>query len=150
LRLAAAGATLEQLSQEGFQPVIDDPRTPRNATRMLLVSGKLYWELLGAVGESGPDATAILRVEQLYPFPTQRVADLLSLYPNLQQIVWVQEEPKNQGMWKWASSRIADVLPANLRLQYCGRPRRASPAEGFHSDHEREQQRIIREALAHD
>lgn len=90
---------------------------------------------------------AILRLEELYPFPELEIAALLSRYPNARDVVWLQEEPKNMGAWTFVQPRLQALL-GDRTLRYIGRPERASPAEGHADAHEREQARIIAEAFA--
>ena len=90
---------------------------------------------------------AIARVELLYPFARDQLADLISSYPNLKEIVWAQEEPRNMGAWKVMSRRLPDLLPDGIELRYVGRPTRASPGEGYSVSHAREQERIVLSAL---
>jgi 2-oxoglutarate dehydrogenase E1 component len=90
----------------------------------------------------------VVRLEQLYPFPVNAYADLLADYPNLQEVVWVQEEPQNMGAWRTIRHRLeAPLKDAGVPLTYSGRPWRASPSEGYPTAHLREQDRIVRAAL---
>ena len=86
---------------------------------------------------------AIARVELLYPFAKEQLTELIASYPNLKEIVWVQEEPRNMGAWKVMSRRLPDLLPEGVELGYVGRPTRASPGEGYSVAHAREQERIV-------
>ena len=90
---------------------------------------------------------AVARVEQLYPFPVEEAAALVRGYPNLREILWVQEEPQNMGAWRTLRHRLEEARPESATLQYVGRPWRASPSEGYPTSHLREQDRIVRAAL---
>jgi len=90
---------------------------------------------------------AIVRVELLYPFAEDQLTGMIASYPNLKEIVWVQEEPRNMGCWKVMSRRLPDLLPEGVELGYVGRPIRASPGEGYSVSHAREQERIVLTAL---
>ena len=90
---------------------------------------------------------AIARVELIYPFAKEQLSELIASYPNLKEVVWVQEEPRNMGAWKVMSRRLPDLLPEGVELDYVGRPTRASPGEGYSVAHAREQERIVLTAL---
>ncbi len=149
LRLPQAACRLQDLVQGRFQQVIDDPRmgTPAAAAavrRVVFCTGKVYYDLLA----KGPGAdVAIVRVEQLYPWPQDAVAAIVDRYPNIEDVVWAQEEPKNMGAWTFVWPRLRVSTGNALELRYVGRPERASPAEGYASDHAEEQARIVAEAL---
>ena len=151
LRLKAAGSTLTDFTDAGFRPVIDDPsvRDRKKSERLLLCSGKIYYDL--ALNELRQAATdlAIARVELLEPFPLDEVLALVASYPRLRTVAWVQEEPKNMGARAFVSRRIRERLaPMNIAFGYVGRPDRASPSEGYPGPHVVEQERIVREALS--
>ena len=93
------------------------------------------------------DNVAIARVEMLYPFAKEQLTEVIASYPNLKEIAWVQEEPRNMGAWKVMSRRMPDVLPEGVELKYIGRPGRASPGEVYSAAHAREQERIVLTAL---
>jgi 2-oxoglutarate dehydrogenase E1 component len=148
LRHRLAVSTLEELSQGSFKLVIDelDPLDPKKIRRVILCTGKIYYELLESRRQQGIDDLAILRLEQLYPFPSQALEATLARYPNLKEIVWCQEEPKNQGAW----SQLRDQLEraaGKLPLIYVGRPPAAAPAEGTFLMHVERQRAIIESAL---
>jgi 2-oxoglutarate dehydrogenase E1 component len=149
LRLKEASSTLEQLTAGGFQPVIDDPVTDREAVRRLvLCSGKVYYDVVGHDQRQAATHVAVARIEQLYPFPVDAAASVTHAYPRLEEIVWAQEEPQNMGAWRAIRHRLEESLPAGVRLRFVGRPWRASPSEGYPTAHLLEQDRIAREALA--
>ncbi|MGZ4353579.1 MAG: multifunctional oxoglutarate decarboxylase/oxoglutarate dehydrogenase thiamine pyrophosphate-binding subunit/dihydrolipoyllysine-residue succinyltransferase subunit, partial [Gaiellaceae bacterium] len=147
--LREASATLDDLAAGSFQPVVDDARADRSAvTRLVLCSGKVYYDVVGHEGRDKARHVAVARLEQLYPFPVEEAAALTYAYPNLQELVWVQEEPQNMGPWRAIRHRLEDALPEGATLRYIGRPWRASPSEGYPTAHLLEQDRIAREALA--
>jgi 2-oxoglutarate dehydrogenase E1 component len=149
LRLKQASSTLAELAEGSFQPVIDDASADKEQVRRLvLCSGKVYYDLVGHELRERAAHVAVARIEELYPFPVEEKAELVSSYPRLGEIVWVQEEPQNMGPWRAIRHRLEENLPEGLHLRYVGRPWRASPSEGYPTAHLREQDRIVREALA--
>ena len=95
-----------------------------------------------------PANVAVIRVEELAPWPRE-VADIVDLYPNVEEVVWVQEEPKNMGAWAYVQPRLRASIGTLTTLRYIGRPERASPAEGYMANHQQEQARIVKDALAY-
>jgi 2-oxoglutarate dehydrogenase E1 component len=149
LRLKAASSTLADLSEGTFNPVLDDPTADKEQVRRLvLCSGKVYYDLAGHELRTSASHVAIARIEQLYPFPVEQKAALVGSYPRLAEVVWAQEEPQNMGPWRALRHRLEENLPEGVRLRYVGRPWRASPSEGYPTAHLHEQDRIVREALA--
>ena len=152
LRLRQASSTLTDLSEGGFQPVIPDPEAePEAVRRLVLCSGKVYYDIVGHEARAAAPAAAVGRLEQLYPFPVEAATRLVARYPRLETIVWAQEEPQNMGPWRSIRHRLDDVARAGSTVQsvaFVGRPWRASPSEGYPTAHQREQDRIVREALA--
>ena len=147
LRLPAAASKLEELSSGTFRPVIDDPSASQrreDVRRLLFCTGKIYYDL---IEKERPSGIAIVRVEELYPWP-QEIGRAVDAYANVEEIVWVQEEPKNMGAWTYVSPRLRADIGTMLPLRYIGRPERAAPAEGYHNTHVQEQARILSEALA--
>ena len=147
LRLAAAASHLHDLAGQTFQPVIDDPMgdTKRaSVKRLVFCTGKVYYDLLA---KGIPDSVAVVRVEELYPWPHERIAQVVDSYPHIDEVAWVQEEPKNQGAWSFVAPRLRVSTGNALVIRYYGRPERASPAEGYPSEHQEEQARIVDEAL---
>ena len=130
LRLPAASSPLETLTTGGFRVCLDDPEVAdRGAVeRVLFCSGKVYYDLRGEREKRADARTAIVRLEQLYPFPQERLQAILSGYPRLRDAVWVQEEPKNMGAWSFVKERSTDFLAAGQSLRYVGRA--ASPVTG--------------------
>jgi len=151
LRLKAAAASIEELTTGRFHPIVDDARFAQNrgaVERILLVSGKIYHDLTAHADFAKMAKTAIVRVELLSPLPVDEMIELFESYPNLKQIVWVQEEPKNMGARAHVRRRLLERLPAKYGdIEYVGRSYRASPSEGYGGAHAVEQERILREAL---
>jgi 2-oxoglutarate dehydrogenase E1 component len=151
LRLKESTSKLADLSSGRFQPVIDDPTGPerRDEVRtVLLCSGRIYYELILAPQRAEAADIAIARVEQLYPLPIDSILDLVASYPNLERLYWVQEEPQNMGAWGSLQRAIGLARPYNIQWDYIGRPRRASPSEGYAGSHQLEQERIVIDAFA--
>ncbi len=147
LRLPAAASNLEDLSTGRFRAVLDDARADgrrEDIRRLVFCTGKIYYDL---IAEQRPPQIAIIRLEQLYPWP-QELGAMVDRYPSVEDVVWAQEEPKNMGAWTYVTPRLRADVGTVVPLRYVGRPERASPAEGYHNDHMLEQARIIKEALA--
>ncbi|MGE5281134.1 MAG: multifunctional oxoglutarate decarboxylase/oxoglutarate dehydrogenase thiamine pyrophosphate-binding subunit/dihydrolipoyllysine-residue succinyltransferase subunit [Chloroflexota bacterium] len=150
LRLDRAAATPEQLTGEHFHFILDDPRAAERrekVERLVLCTGKVYFDIDASERRESAETVAIARVELLFPFAKEQLAKLIASYPNLKELTWVQEEPRNMGGWKVMSRRLPDVLPEGVKLGYVGRPIRASPGEGYAATHVREQERIVLTAL---
>jgi 2-oxoglutarate decarboxylase len=148
LRLPQATNRLEHLSETRFFPVLGEPRVEVDkVTRLVLCTGKIYYDLVGHPSREGNEQVAIGRVELLYPFPEAQILELVNSYPNLREVVWVQEEPRNMGARAHMSPRLMQILPEHLKFGYIGRPERASPGEGYPAAHTGEQNRILRTAL---
>jgi 2-oxoglutarate dehydrogenase E1 component len=150
LRHPRAMSPMRELAEGRFQPVLDDPtarQRPDDVTRLILCNGKVYVDLVTSQFAASASHVAIVRVEELYPFPGDELAAILRQYPSARDVVWLQEEPKNMGAWTYMQPRLQPLLNGRT-LRYIGRPERASPAEGFAEMHEQEQARIIAEAFA--
>ena len=151
LRLREATSTLDELALQSFRPVLDDPAADHAAVRRLvLCSGKVYYDIVGHEARPGATGTAVARIEQLYPFPLDAVSALIASYPGVREIVWAQEEPQNMGAWRSLRHRLeeaAALAPDAERVKYVGRTWRASTSEGYPTLHHYEQGRIVREAL---
>ena len=144
LRLPAATSSLEDLTEGYFMPVLDDPAAETSLVRRLvLCSGKIYHDM----AQTHNAAVALVRIEQLYPFPEEELKEIIASYPALQEVVWVQEEPRNMGAREFMLPRLQQILPEGFELGYIGRPERASPGEGYPAAHRSEQARIVDEAL---
>ena len=153
LRLPAAASALNDFTSGGFLPVVEDPEIKSSAAvnRVVLCSGKIYYDLVEArkkSDKSGTDQVAVVRLEQFYPFPLKRLRELLAKYPAARQLVWAQEEPKNMGGWTFVEPRLENLLPHCERPVYVGRSPSASPATGSYAIHQAEQAKLVAEALA--
>jgi 2-oxoglutarate dehydrogenase E1 component len=150
LRLPRATSKLEDLTSGSFQFVLDDPRAKDRrdqVERLVLCSGKIYYDIDAAPKREETENVAIARAELLYPFAKEQINSVISSYPNLEEIVWVQEEPRNMGAWSVMQRRMPELLPEGVELGYVGRPPRASPGEGYAVAHTKEQERIVLTAL---
>ncbi|MCC7194017.1 MAG: 2-oxoglutarate dehydrogenase E1 component [Gemmatimonadaceae bacterium] len=148
LRLQQAMCKLTDLSEGAFHSVLDDPSGPEKrekVTRIVLCSGKVYYDI---VAKPVPAEIAVVRVEELFPWPNAALTWLFDGYSSMREVVWVQEEPKNQGAWTWIAPRLRATVGNSVMIRYVGRPERASPAEGYTKAHSVEQERIVTEALA--
>jgi 2-oxoglutarate dehydrogenase E1 component len=148
LRHPMAATHLGQLAQGRFHPVLTDAlfeERAEQATRLLLCSGKVYTDLRAAELAGEAENVVAVRVEELYPFPTDELQHVVGQLPALQEVFWVQEEPRNMGAWSFIAPRLRELL-GDRPLHYVGRPDRASPAEGRPDQHAAEQTRIVRTA----
>ena len=145
LRLPAANSQLDDLVLGKFRTVLwDRDRTwPEKVTRLLLCSGKIYYDIIGSPRRAETPHVKIGRVELLYPFPGAEIGEYARRYPNLREIVWVQEEPRNMGARKFVLPKIRDLLGGGVTLLDVSRPERSSPAEGYPAAHKIEQDRIV-------
>ena len=146
LRLPRATSTLHDLTSGSFEFVLDDPHAQdrkKKVERLVLCSGKIYYDIDAAPKREEVENVAIARAELLYPFAKEQLTELIAGYPNLKEIVWVQEEPRNMGAWSVMQRRLPDLLPEGVELGYIGRPPRASPGEGYAVAHTKEQERIV-------
>ncbi len=150
LRHKLCVSALEEFSDGTFQPVIDDAAIvdPGAVRRVVLCTGKIYYDLLAAQIEmDGGDGVALVRVEELYPFPIAELRAVLDCYSGVEQVYWVQEESQNMGAWDFVRSYLDEVIPENCDLDYVGRDEAASPATGSGQVHLAEQQEIVAQAL---
>ncbi|PZR66252.1 MAG: multifunctional oxoglutarate decarboxylase/oxoglutarate dehydrogenase thiamine pyrophosphate-binding subunit/dihydrolipoyllysine-residue succinyltransferase subunit [Solirubrobacterales bacterium] len=148
LRLPQATNRLEHLSETRFFPVLGEPRVDEaKVTRLLLCTGKIYYDIVGHADRENNEAIAVGRIELLYPFPEGQVLELIGRFPALREVVWVQEEPRNMGARAHMFPRLMQILSDELDFGYIGRPERGSPGEGYPAAHVQEQSRIIRTAL---
>jgi 2-oxoglutarate dehydrogenase E1 component len=151
LRLPEAASSLNDLATGGWQPVIDDPRAGlqlEDVRRLIWCSGKVYYDLTGHAQAAEQTGVAIARVEQLYPFRPDDYQAVLDRYPNLREVVWLQEEPENMGAWQYMQPNLEAVLAGRLPLRYIGRPPNASPAEGSSALHALHQAALVEQAYA--
>ena len=148
LRLTQATNRVEHLSEGRFFPVLAEPRVDEQAIhRLVLCTGKMYYDLVGHEARRDNPGVTVARIELLYPFPQAQILELIGRYPNLEEVVWVQEEPRNMGPRAHMSPRLMQILPEELSFGYIGRPERASPGEGYPAAHVAEQSRIVSTAL---
>ncbi|HEY7355534.1 MAG TPA: 2-oxoglutarate dehydrogenase E1 component [Ktedonobacterales bacterium] len=150
LRHPHAASRLEDLTRGQFQTIIDDEMArahTESVTRVVACTGKISIDLLTSPERAQSEEVAIVRVESLYPFPEEELARALAGYPNLRELVWVQEEPENMGAWAFVAPRLHALAHRGIKVSVISRPERASPAEGLVELHQAEQQRIITEAL---
>ena len=150
LRLPAANSRLDDLVLGKFRSVVwDRDRTwPEKVTRLILCSGKIYYDIIASPRRAQAPHVKIGRVELLYPFPGAEIGEYARRYPNLKEVVWVQEEPRNMGARKFVMPKIRDVLPPGVTLLDVSRPERSSPAEGYPAAHKAEQERIVAAAYS--
>jgi 2-oxoglutarate dehydrogenase E1 component len=147
LRLREAAGTLEELSDGGWEPVLDDNVDRAQVRRLVLCSGKVYYDIVGHDERANRSEIAVARLEQLYPFPIGPAAKLVASYPELEEVVWAQEEPQNMGAWRAIRHRLEEAIGGRVPLRYVGRPWRASPSEGYPTAHLLEQERIVKDVL---
>ncbi len=151
LRLREATSTLTDLAESSFQPVLDDPLAEHAAARRLvLCSGKVYYDIVAHELRERAWSVAVARIEQLYPFPLELVTELIASYPAVDEVIWAQEEPQNMGAWRSIRHRLEEAAAqatSGARVRYVGRTWRASTSEGYPTLHQYEQDRIVRAAL---
>ena len=149
LRHKMATSALEDLSGGHFHTVIGeiDELDAKKVRRIVMCAGKVYYDLLSKRREQEVDDVALLRVEQLYPFPYDTLKEAVAQFPNAKEFIWCQEEPRNQGAWYNIRHRVERVVGENSGLRYVGRAPSPSPAVGYHSRHIKQQHRLVAEAL---
>src|SRR5262249_30887382 len=131
-----------------FQPALAEPGVKdAEVTRLVLCTGKIYYDLVGHPEREANPGVAVGRVELLYPFPESQILELLKRYPRLAEVVWVQEEPRNMGAREHMFPRLTQIMPPEIHFGFIGRPERASPGEGYPAAHMTEQSRIITTAI---
>ncbi len=149
LRLPAVGSSAAELAEGRFMEVLDDPTADHEQVRRLLLStGKISWELAARRDKLGAQNVAVPRLELLYPFPAPQLEQLLGSYPNLKEVIWVQEEPRNMGAFSFVFPRLREMLPQSVRTAYAGRRQHAAPSEGSMRSHLLEQERLLQQAFA--
>jgi 2-oxoglutarate dehydrogenase E1 component len=148
LRHPLCTSTLEELAEGTFQAAIGeiDDIDAKKVKRVVFCSGKVYYDLLDQRRKNEQDDVAIIRIEQLYPFPLFEVRDLIAQYENVQDFVWCQEEPQNQGAWYSSQHNFRNAI-RDGNLKYSGRPASASPAVGYMSVHMKQQKALVDDAL---
>jgi 2-oxoglutarate dehydrogenase E1 component len=149
LRRKTSFSPLGELAAGGFREVISetDVVDPGAVDRLVLCSGKVYYDILETRREKGMNGVAIARVEQLYPYPAEAVAAEFARYPRLREVVWTQEEPENQGAWYFIRERLAAALAPGQTLLYSGRPNMAAPSGGDYHRHLERQKELVESAL---
>lgn len=149
LRHKLAVSSLSELTDGVFLPIIGeiDDIDPFHVTRLILCSGKVYYDLLEARREANLRHIAIIRIEQLYPFPNEYFKAEIEKYPNVELVVWCQEEPKNQGAWYQSKHHFYEIIDENIPIIYAGRVPSAAPAVGSYKTHVNEQKAVVQSAL---
>jgi 2-oxoglutarate dehydrogenase E1 component len=153
LRREEAASPLSAFSDAGWQRVIGDALEPdpKSVTRLLLCSGKVAFDLMAHRAAAKDTSVALARVEQLYPVPRLELEALVKRYPSLRELLWVQEEPRNMGAWRFMRSHLAELAATAAQpvsVRYVGRVESPSPATGFLKTHELEQKLLVDEAFA--
>ena len=151
LRLPAASSTVDELTNGGFQPAIDDKKVKDKSKvkRIIVCSGKVFYDLEAGRADSDDDRVAIIRLEQFYPFPAEKLKEVFASYSNATQVFWTQEEPQNMGGWTFVENRLKEIR-GEKSLKYVGRTASASPATGSYAIHNLEQEKIVSESLIED
>jgi 2-oxoglutarate dehydrogenase E1 component len=152
LRAKDAASPLSEFTKGGFQTVIPENKEEVNkksekVKRVIACSGKVYYDLVKKREENGGADTAIIRVEQLYPFPHKAFATELKKYPNATEVVWCQDEPQNQGAWFFVQHYIHENMLEGQKLGYSGRAASASPAVGYSHLHQEQQKALVEGAF---
>jgi multifunctional 2-oxoglutarate metabolism enzyme len=149
LRLPAASSGMEELTSGGFRPVIDDAGVvdAGKVKRIVVCSGKVYYDLEAARTEARDERVAVIRLEQFYPFPAEALKAVIAKYPNSTQLFWTQEEPQNMGGWFFVEPRLRELKRDGMELRFVGRAASASPATGSYAIHELEQKKLVDESL---
>lgn len=148
LRHNLAASSLRDLAEGMWQPVIDDSQADKTAVRrLILCSGKVFVDLVSSEMRGKRPSVGIVRVEQLYRFPADELKAILATYPQVEELIWLQEEPKNMGAWEFVKPHLDEVVGGQYPIRYMGRPRRASPSEGSLNWHNRNQAALIAEAF---
>jgi 2-oxoglutarate dehydrogenase E1 component len=150
LRSSMAASGLKDLSEDRFHTVLDDLKARDRAEdieRLILCCGKFYTELVASESREDDERTAVARVELLYPWPEDSIREVIDGYPNLREVVWVQEEPANMGAWSFVHPRLEKLLDGELPFRYVGKPSRPSPAQGSARFHKEEHAAIVRAAF---
>jgi 2-oxoglutarate dehydrogenase E1 component len=147
LRAKSARSPLSALAEGSFQEVLDDPTVdPEVVTRVVLCSGKVGHDAIAHRDEANAPV-AVVRVEQLFPWPEAQIVDILTRYPNANEVVWLQEEPENMGPWMFVHNKLHKILREDYRFRHVSRPESGSPATGTHAIHVQEQQQILDRAI---
>jgi 2-oxoglutarate dehydrogenase E1 component len=149
LRLPQAASSIADMAEgTRFEPILAEPGVQdEQVTRLVLCTGKIYYDLVGHPERASHAGLAVARVELLYPFPEAQILELMGRYPNLREVLWVQEEPRNMGARAHMFPRLMQIMPEEMHFGYVGRPERASPGEGYPAAHIDEQNRIVNAAI---
>jgi 2-oxoglutarate dehydrogenase E1 component len=150
LRHPSCISSLEELENGAFKEILDDPYKPLEAKRLVLCSGRIYYDLLAEREKQQRKDIAILRIEQLYPLHQELLQNLLHNYTNVEEYLWVQEEHRNMGAWPFIHFYLDTLLPQGIPVRYVGRQVSASPATGSHSRHVQEHANILNQVFAHE
>ena len=150
LRAKDAASPLSEFTKGSFQTVIPEARELKSdkVKRLVVCSGKVYYDLVRKREEKGIDDVAIVRVEQLYPFPHKAFSTELKKYPQVAEVVWCQDEPQNQGAWFFVQHYLHENMAEGQRLGYSGRAASASPAVGYSHLHQEQQKALVEGAFA--
>lgn len=141
LRLSSCTSALNDLTAGTFEEVLDDQSAPKNPEKILLCTGKIYYELIDARGDF--PTSVIIRLEQIYPLHIEKLQKILNKYKTASQLIWVQEEPENMGAWEFLRTPLQQLLPPSISLSYAARPRSAASATGSYAKHKLEQEAIL-------
>ena len=147
LRHPSSTSTVSDLVAGRFNVFLDDPRQPKQAHKLLLCSGRVYYDLDAYRQKEKREDVAIIRMEQLYPFDAEELKKIISRYGKVDECLWVQEEPKNMGPWPYVSTHLSKVLPSHLPIRYVGREGSATPATGFYARHKKELANILQQVF---
>lgn len=147
LRHSACVSAVDELIVGHFRPVLDDPRKPQNVKKLILCSGRIYYDLDTYRQNEKKADTAIIRLEQLYPLPGEALTSVIGNYTDIQECLWVQEEPQNMGAWPYISANLSKHFLSSCTIKYVGRESSASPATGFYARHKQELATILNEAF---
>ena len=152
LRLPAATSTMDQLTSGGFHAMLDDAGAvdTGKVRRIVLCSGKVFYDLEAARIDARDERVAVVRLEQFYPFPAEALKEIIARYPNATELFWTQEEPQNMGGWFFVEPRLREVMRQGMSLRFVGRAASASPATGSYAIHELEQRKLVDESLIAD
>jgi 2-oxoglutarate dehydrogenase E1 component len=147
LRAEVARSRKEDLHRGAFNVLMEDPVPVKNPDKLILCSGKVFYDLMAYRREHTIRDTYIVRLEQFYPFPFDQVGDILKRFPRLTDIRWVQEEPRNMGGWNFVLARMQEIISKTHRLKFIGRLPSASPATGSYQLHLAEQALLLKQAF---
>ena len=149
LRMKESRSRIEDVTSGSFEEVLDDPRVtdPAAVRRVVLCSGKVAWDVMSERDKRGAPV-AVVRVEQLYPFPAERINEVIARYPNAREIVWTQEEPENMGAWHFVEHRIWRLKERGFDLRHAARVASGSPATGSKAIHDQELVDLLDETFA--